>query len=96
MNRARVLLRLLLNYEGLDAFMPHHTTSVLKARQYVFSLKPCVTFENGLNVIASREHIEHVLDSQSPSANNRLAAEDLGIHDNTREPIRISHAIWSC
>jgi len=57
-------------------------SGVLDAGKHVLAFEPVVAFENRLDGVARGEHAEYVLDRQSPSPDNRLAAEDFGIIGN--------------
>ena len=60
--RAGLSRRLLVDVQRFDPLVPHEPSRVLDARKHVLALEPGIAFQNGRNVIPSREHGEHVLD----------------------------------
>jgi len=78
--------------QRFDTLVTNEPARVLDACEDVFALKPRVPFQDGRDVISGGEHAEHVLDSQAPTANDRLPAEDGGVHDDSGEKVGVSHA----
>jgi hypothetical protein len=85
MSRVRASRRTWFDNEGLDSLVTDEPTRILDARQNVCTLHPGVTLDDCVDVIAGREHIEHVLDGEAMAPNDRLAAEYRGVDDNAGE-----------
>ena len=72
---------------GSHALMRDESPGVLDAGEHVFALHPRVALEDGVHVVARREHPQHVLDRESVAANDRLAAEDGGVDRDAVEEV---------
>jgi hypothetical protein len=65
--------------------MAHEPSGIDQARLNVIAFKPRVLPKEVINGIPCRQHAEDVLDRQTTTPDNRLAAEDFRIHGNPRE-----------
>ena len=67
------------------------TLLILDACKNIVALEPGIPCQDGRNVIASREHAEHVLHGETPTANDRLPVEDGRIPDDSVEEVSVRH-----
>ena len=81
----------LLDGQRLDALIGHESFGVSEAGENVFPFHPGIAGDDGCRVVARLEHSENVLDGEPMAANDRLAAEDAGVHGDSREQVFFSH-----
>src|SRR5712691_7841801 len=74
-----------------DAFMGDDPVGVDEVGANILGLEPVVSLEDRLRRIAGGEHAEDVLDGETPSPNDRLAAEDLRTDGDALEEIGVVH-----
>src|SRR5439155_8720063 len=65
-----------------ETFVGDKPPSVKQTGLNIIGLQPGVVLENRPGRIARREHSQHMLYCQPPSANDRFAPKDLWVHGN--------------
>lgn len=73
--------------EWFDPLVAGLALRVNQAGLNIRSLEPGIAFQNRLEIVAGGEHSQDVFDSQTSTANNRLAAKDLRIDRDTFEQL---------
>jgi Phage integrase family len=70
---------------GPDALMTHDPARKHQTGLDILALEVRIRFQNGLGRVASSEESEHVLDRQTPIANDGLTPKDLGVNGDARQ-----------
>jgi len=70
--RAEPSRRLLVDVQRFDSLVTHEPPRVFDAREHIFTLEPGIPFQNGRDIVPSREHAEHVLHGEPPATNDGL------------------------
>ena len=78
---------LAISQRRFNAFVTDDASGIEKAGPNVFGFKPGVTPEDCFGSIARCKHPKDVLDGQSMSSDDRLAAEDLGVGGNACQKV---------
>ena len=68
--------------------MRDEPSRVLDAGKHVLAVHPGVAVQNGLHIVAGREHAQYVLDRESVAADDGLPAEDGGVDRDAVEEVR--------
>jgi hypothetical protein len=71
--------------------MTDEPASIGKTRLDIFSFQPGITLEDGFRRVTGGQHAEDVLDCQTASTNNRLAAENARVDGDACEKELLIH-----
>jgi len=72
--------------------MADQPAGIDKAGPYVLYLEPWISLENDFRAVTRGEHPEHVLDREAAPTEDRLAAENLGVHGDSPKEIGFVHS----
>lgn len=72
--------------------MADQPAGIDQAGPYVLYLEPRISLENDFRAVPRGEHPEHVLDREAAPTEDRLAAENLGVHGDSPKEIRFVHS----
>lgn len=77
----------------LHALMPNDASSVRKAGEDIFRLKPWVGLQEIFLRVAGSELPEHMLHRKPMAANDRLSAEDRGVEGDALKELVLTHDV---
>jgi hypothetical protein len=83
-----------IGHPRLSAVSPiDNAPSVFDAGEHVLAFHPVIPFDDRVDVVTCREHVQDMFDCEAMSTNARFATEDRRVDDDASEKVRLGHGL---